>query len=475
MKIRRVEFNIGKISSAMLKKFVKNTTLALAFIITSQALSAAKISQKPNIVLLFVDDMGWSDMSYRNRQYETPNIDLLVSESIDFTQAYIPTPTCSPSRASLLTGQYAARLHMVRHIPDGAQHGFDKFGRTERQTNLWAKDPAKVPSVNWLATEHVTYAEALNDLGYFNQFIGKWHLGHEPYHPEKQGFDNQIGSSNMGHPKSYYPPYFKNSAVFVEEKQKYLTDKLTDESVNFIKTYNKKQPFMLSLWYYTVHGPHIARQDLLKHFKSKGLTGDQARYAAMLKAMDESVGRVRQALQEKGLDKETVLIFLSDQGGMFDNAPLRGGKRHDTLYEGGARVPFIVRWPGVTTAAKNSSIVHTPDLFPTLVEMAGGDARHYKKLDGISLLPILKSGEKLQRKSAIFGYRAYEDLYASVREGDWKLLAYRSGTLKLYNITKDQGEAHDIAQAHPEIVALMKQQLIAHEKEIKLEKYSGVR
>ncbi|TWT80785.1 Arylsulfatase [Planctomycetes bacterium CA13] len=430
---------------------------------------------KPNIVLFFVDDLGWSDLGYRNPVFESPNIDSLVAEGMDFQQAYIACPTCSPSRATLLTGKHPARLSLVRHIPNDIAHGFDKYGRTDEKYNLWKTDPAQFPCVNWLDLEYTTYAEVLKDLGYYNLFVGKWHLGHEDYHPIHQGFDQQIGTSNAGHPRSYHPPYFKNSEVLADEKERYLTDKLTDGAVDFIDQYDGEKPLMLSMWYYSVHGPHDGREDLVKHFEEKGLTGKYAHYAAMVKAVDESVGRVRASIKKKGMDRDTIVIFLSDQGGAFENAPFHGGKKLDTLYEGGARVPLIVHWPGVTKpGAKNNSVVQSTDLFPTIVEIAGGDASQYGKLDGISLVPTIKDNKTMTRSDPIYGYRAYEDLYASVRRGDWKLLAYRSGTVKLYNIAKDIKEANDIAEANPEKQKELLTKLVEWEKEMGVEKFSGV-
>ena len=232
---------------------------------------------------------------------------------------------------------------------------------------------------------------------------------------------------------------------------------------------------MLSLWYYSVHGPHIGRKDLVEHFEAKGLTGAYAQYVAMLAAVDESVGRVRDALEAKGVADNTIIIFLSDQGGAFQNGPFHGGKKSDTLYEGGARVPFIFHWPGVTQAgASNDSIVQSTDLFPTLVEIAGGDPAKYKNIDGVSLLSTIKENSVLDRGAPIFGFRAYEDLYASVREGDWKLLAYRSGLVKLYNIARDIGETTDLATKHPGRVKSLTNKLKRWEKEMKVESYSGV-
>jgi arylsulfatase A-like enzyme len=432
-------------------------------------------TSKPNIVLLFVDDLGWSDLGYRNPAFESPNIDALARDGLDFEQAYIASPTCSPSRGTLLTGKHPARLRLVRHIPHKSESGFDQFGRTDEPLNLWETDPAQFPCVNWLALEHTTYAEVLKELGYYNLFVGKWHLGHEPYHPIHQGFDRQIGTTNWGHPRSYHPPYFKNSDVMADETDRYLTDRLTDEAVEFIEGYGRDQPFMLSFWYYGVHGPHQGRKDLVEHFEAKGLAGRYAHYVAMVKAVDESVGRIRRAIEEKSIEKDTLIIFLSDQGGYFDNSPFHGGKRIDTLYEGGARVPLIAYWPGVTQrGAKNDSVVQSTDLFPTLVEIAGGDPAMHEDLDGVSLLPTIMENSRLERGEPIFGYRAYEDLYASVRQGDWKLLAYRSGTVKLYNIAKDRQEKNDLAESQPARAKEMLEELVDWEEEMAVEEYSGV-
>ena len=441
---------------------------------TQQTLEISQEVKKPNIVLLFVDDMGWMAPESKTPKYETPNISQLAADGMEFDSMHIATPTCSPSRATLVTGQHPARLKMPRHIPHKPQYGFDKYGRTTDKTHLWEKDPAQMPSVNWLDTEYVTYAEALKQADYYNFFVGKWHLGHEGYHPIDQGFDRQVGTSNFGHPSNYYPPYFKFSDVLSDAKDEYLTDRLTNEAVGFIEEYDKDQPFMLSLWYYGIHSPVVGRKDLVAHFQAKGMSEDDAKYAAMISAIDESVGKVRQALKANNLAENTIIMLLSDQGGLFDNSPLRGTKRVDTLYEGGSRVPFFISWPGVIEAgAVNHSIVQSTDLFPTIVEFAGLTPASYQNLDGVSLVSTIKNNSELARGDAIYGYRAYQDLYASVREGDWKLLAYRSGILKLYNIPNDIGEATDLADKHPEIVAVLKQKLVKWEREMGVEQYSG--
>jgi arylsulfatase A-like enzyme len=414
-------------------------------------------------------------LGYRNDKFETPSIDALAAQSVDFQRAYIASPTCSPSRATLLTGKHPARLRMVRHVPNKEEHGFDPFGRTDQEFHQLEGDPAKFPSRNWLPLEHTTYAEALADLGYHNEFFGKWHLGHEPYHPIHQGFHRQTGTSNAGHPKSYKAPFFKNSDVWSDVKDEYLTDKLTDESVAFIDNYDQDKPFMLSMWYYNVHRPPVARDDLLQHFLGKGLDKTEAIYSAQVKAVDESVGRIRDALVAKEIDQETIVIFLSDQGSWYQNLPFRGTKRVDTLCEGGARVPMMIHWPGVTMPRiDKANLVQSTDLFPTMVEMAGGDPSQYENLDGISLLSTIKDNKNVDRGEPLFGYRAYQDLYASVREDDWNMLAYRDGRISLYNIAEDIEEKNDLSVKHPEVTGKLIKKLVDWEKRMGVEEYSGV-
>jgi arylsulfatase A-like enzyme len=453
--------------------------ILFAFIISSCSTTSSKKNKKPkqpNIILFFVDDLGWADLGFRNPVFETPNIDALAKSGLSFEQAYIASPTCSPSRATLMTGQHPAKLKMVRHIPGGKKNGFDKFGNTEVEFNYLETDPAQFPSRNWLPLENTTYAEALSTLGYYNLFLGKWHLGHEKYHPIHQGFDEQVGTSNYGHPKSYYPPYFKFDSIFEDKNKRYLTDKLTNNAVEFISSYNKGKPFMLTFSYYSVHTPHQGRKDLVAYFKEKGLEDRYANYAAMVKATDESIGKVLKSIKEKGIEKETVILFLSDQGGFFENAPFRGGKMSETLFEGGARVPFFFNWPGVTKPnSLNNSVVQSTDILPTLVEIAGGNVKNYRDLDGVSLVSTIKNNGTLNREKPIFGYRAYEDLYVSVREGDWKLLAYRSGKLELFNIAKDIKEQNEISKKHPEKVKEFVAKLVLWEKEMDVTQYSGIK
>ncbi|NIJ44912.1 arylsulfatase A-like enzyme [Wenyingzhuangia heitensis] len=430
--------------------------LVLFTMITSYA------QEKPNIVLLFVDDYGWSDIGYRNASFETPNLDQLKKESLDFQRAYIPTPTCSPSRLSLLTGKEAVRLQMVRHIALDPKNPEAKYA-------MWKTDPVQMPSLNYLPLEETTYAEKIKEYGYYNHFIGKWHLGHEGRYPVDQGFDSEFGTTNAGHPKSYYYPFFKKNEdpknVLKNFKEgDYLTDELTDNAVDFIKGYNKENPFMLTFWYYSVHGPSIGRKDLLKKYQERGIEGKYADHHAMVEAMDESVGRVKKALEDKGIADNTVIIVLSDQGGAYANDPLRGGKKGgDTLAEGGARVPFMIKYPGITKANTESFVpVQSIDVFPTVVEIASGKKYKNKEIQGVSLMPLLK-GKEIKKRN-LFGFRSYEDQYTSIVNGDWKMIKYHSGKYQLYNVKTDQSESHDLVGTGLKIEKKLKRDLAKWEK-----------
>jgi len=421
--------------------------------------------KRPNLVVLFIDDLGWKDVRYRRGDHDTPCMDRLAAESMVFTDAYAVSPTCSPSRASLVTGQHPARLRIVRHIPGG-----DAFGRHVEAFHVRGADPARFPSRNWLPLSETTIAKALKPLGYRSAFVGKWHLGHEPYHPVRHGFDVQYGVSNYGHPiGGYYPPYFGPRCETYKDvpKDKYLTDQLTDDAVAYIAAADAERPFLLTLFYYAVHTPLQGRKDLLARGRAKGRGGQKLQHAAMMEAVDESVGRIRKALAAKGLADRTVVLLLGDQGSLLPGPPLRGGKRGGTaLYEGGARVPFFVHWPGVTKAGASSSVpVSTTDVFPTLLDIAGARPADYPKLDGESLLPLLQRTGSLARKH-VFLYRSYEGQYAAVRSGKWKLIAYRSGKAELYDLERDLSESTDLASKHPEQVKQLQAALAAWERKV---------
>ncbi len=432
------------------------------------ARGAAGATKKPNIVLLFVDDLGWGEIKYRRHIFETPHLDAIAADGMTFTDAYASCPTCSPSRASVITGQHPARLGMTRHIPTGRTDG-----RVKEEFHTRGSDPARLPSRNWLPLEEPTVAEALKKCGYRTAFVGKWHLGHEPYHPIKHGFDEQFGVSNFGHVHSYHAPYFgKLSETYKDvPKGKYLTDQLTDDAVKYIDKQDGKAPFMLTLFYYSAHDPFQGRKDLVEKIEAEhpNCKGWKSAFAAMIAAIDESVGRIRGAIKKKALDANTVVFFVGDQGGKVPNGPLRGTKRGGrALYEGGARIPMQICWPGVAKpGSKRSHPVCTNDIFPTMLEIAGGKPSDYPKLDGLSLAGMLKGAESIDRKEVIM-YRSYEDQYAAVRSGKWKLVAYRSGKCELYDLAADISEKNDLAATNNEKVTELTSVLRAFEKKLGL-------
>jgi arylsulfatase A-like enzyme len=424
-----------------------------SIILLSAFAGLVSAQSKPNIVLFLVDDLGWMDVGYRNKEFYTPNIDQLKKDGTEFTHAYICTPTSSPSRASLLTGKEAIRLEMPRHITEDGESEVNKY-------NYWTTDPARMPSINFLPLEEVTYAERLRELGYYNMFIGKWHLGGKNYFPDLQGFDAQYGVNLSGVAGNYYYPFFRNDTVLGNAPNgSYLTDVLTDKAVDFIRKYDKKKPFSLSVWHYAPHSPHIGRKDLLDRYRAKGWTAKYTEYGAMVTAMDESLGRIRKSLKERGIDKNTIILFLSDQGGYFSNYPLRGGKLGgQTLCEGGARVPFIVYYPGITKANTTSDVpVQNIDIFPSLVEIASGETFNGTRVQGKSFVPVLK-GKTIAPRNLYF-FRSYEDQYTAILQGNWKLIKYHSGISELYNIHKDAGEVNNLVFHNPEIAQKLSLQL----------------
>ena len=448
--------------------FLRKVIVVLFCLIVLCAIAFAQ--NQPNVVLFFVDDMGWADLNYRNEKFHTPNLNQLKSESLEFTRAYIPTPTCSPSRASLLTGKEAVRLQMVRHIADQGQNKVIMVdGESKGEYHLWEGDPAQMLSRNWLKLEEQTYAEALKKTGYHNYFIGKWHLGQEPFFPIHQGFDAQFHTNHHGHPMSYYSPFFKEGNPFPNKNgDAYLTDVLTDEAERFISSYDQTTPFMLSMWYFNVHGPIIGREDWVELYLAEGLSKIDAEYAAMVSVMDESIGRIRNALKLKGIEKNTVLIFISDQGGAFKNGQLRGGKKGgDALAEGGARVPMMIHYPGVTKPNTTSDIpVQTIDVFPTLMEIATGSKYKNRNIQGKSLMPIIKGVvNKKLAKRCLYGFRSYEDQYCSVVSGDWKIIKYRSGKFEMYNVKKDISEENNLIGTGLKEERRLKKQLLNWEQE----------
>ncbi|HEX6986079.1 MAG TPA: sulfatase, partial [Planctomycetaceae bacterium] len=346
---------------------------------------AAPAAERPNVVFILADDLGWTDLGCQgSKYYETPNIDRLAAEGMRFTSGYACGPNCQPTRAALMSGQYGPRTGVY------TVGGIDRFD--------WRSRPLRpVENVTKLAPEVVTVAEALKGAGYATGYFGKWHLGEDPeHHPSAQGFDEAVVSMGRHFGFKTQPP------ADVPEGT-YLADFLTDRAVDFLRRH-KDGPFYLQLAHFGVHSPYEAKEELIAKFKDKpGVGGhDDPVYAAMIASVDESVGRVLATLDELGLSENTLVVFTSDNGGVggyeregigkrkgdvTDNAPLRGGK--GMLYEGGVRVPYLFRWPGTIDAgAVTDRPINSVDLYPTLLELAGAE-RPDQPLDGESYLAVL--------------------------------------------------------------------------------------
>ncbi|MCX6614710.1 MAG: sulfatase [Acidobacteria bacterium] len=417
----------------------------------------AAAAQKLNFIFILIDDMGWTDLGcFSSRFYETPNIDRLAAEGLKFTDAYAACPVCSPTRASIMTGRYPARLHLTDWIP----------GRKQ-----WPAARLLTPQFNQqLPLDEVTIAEALQPAAYASASIGKWHLGGEGFSPETQGFDFNIGGTFRGSPASYWGP-FDLPGLKGGTSDDYLTDRLSTEALKFVEK-NNDRPFVAYLPHFAVHIPLQARQKLIEHYRAKAKPDDpqhDATYAAMVQSVDEAVGKLMRKLDELGIAERTVIFFTSDNGGLIyegsrkepvtSNLPLRAGKGH--LYEGGIRVPLIVRWPGVV---KPGSVCHVPvssvDYFPTMLELAGArpDAAH--PVDGRSLVPLVKqtSSRKLEARPLFWHYPHYSNQggvpSAAVRLGDYKLIEfYEDGRLELFNLADDIGERKNLVKKQPKKAA----------------------
>ncbi|MBI5689363.1 MAG: sulfatase-like hydrolase/transferase [Verrucomicrobia bacterium] len=391
----------------------------------------------PNVVILFADDLGWSEVGYQGTRFATPHLDALARRGMVFSRAYAASPTCSPSRSGLLTGRHPAELGVVRHLPAKVARG--------QEFHDWPQDPAGMPSRNGLPAGALTYGHALQRLGYHTAFHGKWHLGGGERFPVHFGFHEQVGTTDRGQPASYLAPFWPDPVYQDAPPGTYLTDRQTDDAVAFIAA-NRGRRFLLSLFYYAVHTPKIGRPDHVAAAKARGLTGLAAEYDAMLRSLDDSVGRIVAAVETAGLRENTVVVFASDQGSWFERPPLRGSKEAGTaLFEGGARVPLLVSWPArVRAGSRCESPVSLTDVFPTLVEIAGGRVADYRGLDGRSLLPVLLERGPVARERIVL-YRSYDNQYAAVVEGPWKLIAHRDGHHELYQVLEDIGEADNRA------------------------------
>ena len=430
-------------------------------VFTFSLLLSFKVLSKPNILFILIDDMGWMDLGCQgNKNLCTPNIDNLAKEGMRFTDAYAPAPVCSPTRAAIITGQSPARLQITNHLPHQ-----DRF--TPKDSKLL---PAKM--LNHLPLESETLAERLKkDAHYATAFIGKWHLytgRDEKFNPLNQGFDINIGGCSYGGPPTFFDPY---RIDFLPDRKEgeYLPNRLADEAIAFISEQNSKdKPFFVALWNYTVHWPMEAPDKLVEKYKNLPTKGYRDhRYAAMIEAMDIAIGKVLKSLDDLNITEETLVIFTSDNGpfgGVGDASPLRADKGH--LYEGGIRVPLIVRWPGkVEAGAVEETPVILTDLHPTILSATGLDLNSTIPNDGHNLLPLLKGKEKLKNRAVYWHYPNFafhrdNRLGSAIREGDHKLIHfYDTDSVELYNLKNDIGEKNDLSGKMPQLASRLKNKL----------------
>ncbi|MBC8354057.1 MAG: sulfatase [Planctomycetes bacterium] len=449
-------------------------TLTLVFFVVVSncvARSADSTPKPPNIVFLFADDLGWTGLRcFGSDFYETPNLDRLAQSGMKFTNAYSACTVCSPTRASVMTGMYPARLHLTDFIA-GQHRPFAKL-----QIPDWTKG---------LDHSYVTIAEALRDAGYKTAQIGKWHLNHAgrraaEYGPSAHGFDVEIGK-----PQGMRGYQLKAGSISEgESKSEYLTDYLTDKAVEFIDS-AKDKPFFLYFAYHVPHTPIEGREDFVAAFTNKvrpDAIHKNPTYAAMVASLDQSVGRVLQRLDQHGLTDNTLVVFTSDNGGLTqrygkhdgftENLPLRRGK--GSAYEGGVRVPTIVRWPGVTEAGSVcDEPVMTIDYYPTFLEIASsrGNEVHNASLDGRSITPLLRDPSATLGRDLYWHYPHYhaggDSPYSAVRSGNWRLVEFHEDDrVELYDLAKDIGELHDLSAAVPQIASQLRDKLHQWRKQV---------
>jgi arylsulfatase A-like enzyme len=458
------------------------TPLLLALL--SLVVSCRAAGEKPNVVLFLVDDMGWMDSSpYGSRYYETPNMERLARQGMRFTRAY-STPLCSPTRASILTGQSSAR----HGVTDASERQGQR--RSPRTVLPGSPEPdrgwSEPESRSHLAPSQYTLAEALRDAGYRTGHFGKWHLGEDRAHgPDQEGFAVAFHAAPDASPPRYFSPYgFRFQSFADGPAGEYLTDRLTDEALRFMAE-NRDRPFFLNLWHYGVHSPWGHKKAYTRAFAGKvDPRGEQGNpiMASMLKSIDESLGRVLDQLEKLGIAERTIVIFHSDNGGNTrrnvelgrgragiqdwsdwppglpptSNAPLRGGKGR--LYEGGIRVPLMLAWPGVVPSGSTRDVVvGSIDLYPTILELVGVAIPARQPMDGLSFASVARGTGTLQRE-AFFTWFPHIYPGVAVHHGDWKLIRRleprpeHPGGFELYNLREDLGETRNLAAAMPEKV-----------------------
>ena len=445
---------------------------------------------RPNVVFIMADDLGWRDLGvYGSDFYETPNLDRLAARGMRFTNAYSASPLCSPTRASVLTGQYPGRIGMTAphgHLPQVVMQA--------------AQSPTAEPhyratsnmSVSRLANEYRTYAEDLRDAGYATAFLGKWHLGYDPYIPENQGFEHVVGGGGYPGPPSFLSPYRMKEIVDGPPGQ-HISDRMVAEALVFVDQAMKQdKPFLLNYWTWDVHAPFQAKPELIDKYRIKlrenpDVVQNSAIMGAMVETMDSSIGALLDGLDERGLSDNTLVVFFSDNGGnMYDrpegvtptnNAPLKSGKGN--IHEGGIRVPLIVAWPGhVEEGAVSEALVSSIDLYPTFLDVLDLAPQPGQIVDGVSILPVINGTGTLDRDALVFDFPhnvvATDNLASiAIRKGPWKLIRFywdepvEKGSKPqhrhaLYNLDDDIGETDDRSADYPEIAGELAAMLDAY-------------
>lgn len=436
-------------------------------------------ARPPNVLFILADDLGWRDTSlYGSTFYETPNVERLARRGVMFTQAYAASPLCSPTRASILTGLWPARIGItapVCHVKEELlQPTVPEKGPLQRQV-------LPVQSATRLKPEYVTLAETLRAAGYRTGHFGKWHLGPEPYDALHQGFDIDVPHyPGPGPAGSYVAPWkFPDALKFAGAAGEHIEDRMAREAVAFIRE-NKDRPFFLNYWCFSVHAPWDGKQSLIEKYARKADPKSGQRhpvYGAMVQSMDEAIGALLDALDDNGLAENTIIVFFSDNGGyawearnrpdlagvpVTSNAPLRGGKA--TLHEGGTREPCIVVWPGqVAPGSRSEAMVQSIDFYPTLLEMLGLTPSPAQRFDGISIVPALR--QRALARDTLFCYFPHDiggeigtRAGVWVRRGDWKLIRHffagpaMAHAYELYNLEDDLSETTNLAAQQPERV-----------------------
>jgi arylsulfatase A len=416
-----------------------------------------KLTEKPNVIVFLADDLGWRDLSCTgSRYFETPNIDKLASRGVRFTNAYAACAVCSPTRASIQTGRYPARLGVTDWIRARFQVDAPELKAPEpfeENGNQKLRTPS---NPYWMDLGETTLAEVFRSSGYFTCHIGKWHLGPDDFYPEKQGYDLNIAGCDMGQPVNYFDPYRDEKGVgfpnLKPRKQgEYLVDRLADELKTVI-TKHRNQPFFINMCDYAVHTPLMAKPELVNKYKQKPVVDGQKNpvYAAMIESMDQAVGLMMQTLEENKLLENTIIIFLSDNGGLLgptDNSPLRSGKGYP--YEGGIRIPMIVSWKGKVPEGHQIDLpVSTVDVMPTLCALTKTPLPE-TEIDGRDISPAI-IGKKMKNAPLYWHFPHYRSggvvPYSIIRDGDWKLIRnYEGKRFELYDLKNDPFETADLA------------------------------